>query len=66
MERLPLQPGTGLDGSLEKHLGPRLKVRSFSRQITEVQLGQKVLNTMTGLRRPVFERISLNYSFGKG
>ena len=39
-------------------IGPKLKSRSFSRQITEVQLGRKVLNTMTALGRPVFERIS--------
>ena len=39
-------------------LSPKLKFRSFSRQITEVQLGRKVLNTMTALGRPVFERIS--------
>ena len=39
-------------------IGPKLKSRSFSRQITEIQLGQKVLNTMTALGRPVFERIA--------
>ncbi len=27
-------------------------------KITEIQLGQKVLNTMTALGRPVFERIA--------
>ena len=37
-------------------IGPRLKSRSFSRQITEIKVGQKVLNTMTALGRPVFER----------
>ena len=37
-------------------IGPKLKSRSFSRQITEIQVGQKVLNTMTALGRPVFER----------
>ena len=37
---------------------PELKSRSFSRQITEIQVGQKVLNTMTALGRPVFERIA--------
>ena len=38
--------------------GPKLKSRSFSRQIPEIQLGQKVLNTMTAPGRPVFERIA--------
>ena len=35
-------------------IGRRLQSRSFSRQITEIQVGQKVLNTMTALGRPVF------------
>ena len=39
-------------------IGTKLKARSFPRQITEVELGQKVLNTMTELGRPVFERSS--------
>ena len=39
-------------------IGRRLQSRSFSRQITEIQVGQKVLNTMTALGRPVFERIA--------
>ena len=38
-------------------IGPRLQSRSFPRQITETQLGQKIANTMTALGRPVFERI---------
>ena len=37
-------------------IGPRLQSRSFSRQIKEIQLGQKFLDTMTALGRPVFER----------
>ena len=45
-------------GRWKSVIGPKLKFRSFSRQITEVQLGRKVLNTMTALGRPVFERIS--------
>ena len=40
-------------------IGPKLKFRSFSRQITEVQLGRKVLNTMTALGRR-------RYGLGKG
>ena len=43
-------------GRWKSVIGPKLKSRSFSRQITEIQLGQKVLNTMTALGRPVFER----------
>ena len=39
-------------------INTKLKARSFPRQITKVKLGQKVLNTMTELGRPVFERIS--------
>ena len=39
-------------------IGLRLPSRSFSMQITEIQVGQKVLNTMTALGRPVFERIA--------
>ena len=39
-------------------IGPKLKSRSFSRQITEIQVGQKVLNTMTALGRPVFRNAS--------
>ena len=45
-------------GRWKSVIGPRLQSRSFSRQITEIQLGQKVLNTMTALGRPVFERIA--------
>ena len=37
---------------------PRLKARNFSRQITEIRIGQNVLNIMTGLGHPVFEHIS--------
>ena len=39
-------------------IGPKLKSRSFSRQITEIKVGRKVRNTMTALGRPVFERIA--------
>ena len=45
-------------GPWKSVIGPKLKSRSFSRQITEIQVGQKVLNTMTALGRPVFERIA--------
>ena len=39
-------------------IGPKLKSSSFSRQITEIKVAQKVLNRMTALERPVFERIA--------
>ena len=45
-------------GRWKSVIGPKLKSRSFSRQIAEIQVGQKVLNTMTALGRPVFERIA--------
>ena len=45
-------------GRWKSVIGPKLKSRSFSRQITEIQVGQKVLNTMTALGRPVFQRIA--------
>ena len=45
-------------GRWKSVIGPKLKSRSFSRQITEIQVGQKVLNTMTALGRPAFERIA--------
>ncbi len=45
-------------GRWKSVIGPKLKSRSFSRQITEITVGQKVLNTMTALGRPVFERIA--------
>ena len=45
-------------GRWKSVIGTKLKARSFPRQITEITLGQKVLNTVTELGRPVFERIS--------
>ena len=53
-------------GRWKSVIGPRLRSRSFSRQITEIQVGQKVLNTMTALGRPVFERYRLTLPLGKG
>ena len=50
--RLGLWQTLGLMG----FIGPRLQSRSFSRKIKEIQLGQKFLDTMTALGRPVFER----------
>ena len=54
----PAQPDRNADRRWKSvSSAPRLKSRSLSRQITEIQVGQKVLNTMTALGRPVFERI---------
>ena len=54
----PAQPDRTQKRHWKSVIGLRLKSRSFSRQITEVQLGQKILNTMTALGPPVFERIA--------
>ena len=58
--RMAWQVATGYNqrSRIETQIGRRLQSRSFSRQITEIQVGQKVLNTMTALGRPVFERIA--------
>ena len=48
----PAQPDRNTDRPLEERHRPKLKSRSFSRQITEIKVGQKVLNTMTPLGRP--------------
>lgn len=37
-------------------VGPKLKARNFENQKTEVRIGVRVLNLMTGLGRPRFER----------
>jgi hypothetical protein len=39
-------------------LGAKLKVRTFKNQKTEANIGVRVLNRMTGLGRPNFERIA--------
>ncbi len=38
-------------------IGNKLQSRTLPNQITEAKLGQKILNKMNGLGRPVFERI---------
>ena len=43
-------------GHWKSVIGLRLQSRSFSRQITEIQRGHKILNTTTDLSRPVFGR----------
>ena len=37
-------------------IGEILKARSFENQKTEVQIGARILNKMTSLGRPIFER----------
>jgi len=37
-------------------IGPKLKARSFANQKTEACIGVRILNRMTGLGRPSFER----------
>jgi hypothetical protein len=37
-------------------IGPKLKARSFENQKTEARIGVRVLNRMTELGRPSFER----------
>ena len=38
-------------------IGNKLQSRTLANQITEAKIGQKILNRMNGLGRPVFERI---------
>jgi transposase len=38
-------------------IGPKLKARHFDNQKTEAKIGVRVLNRMTELRRPQFERV---------
>jgi hypothetical protein len=37
-------------------IGPKLKARSFKHQKTEAKIGVRILNRMTELGRPNFER----------
>ncbi len=39
-------------------IGNKLKARTFANQVTEIKLGQKVLNQMTELGRPEFEQFA--------
>jgi hypothetical protein len=39
-------------------IGPKLKARTFENQKTEAKIGVRVLNRMTGLGHPSFERIA--------
>jgi hypothetical protein len=48
--------GETLMGRWKTVIGPKLKARSFENQKTETKIGVRVLNWMTGLGRPSFER----------
>ena len=43
-------------------IGPKLMARSFKDQKTEAKIGVRILNRMTELGRPNFERTALNPS----
>ena len=45
-----------LMGRWKAVIGPKLKARSFENQKTEARIGVRVLNRMTELGRPSFER----------
>ncbi len=48
--------GETLMGRWKTVIGPKLKARNFENQKTEAKIGVRVLNRMTGLGRPSFER----------
>jgi len=48
--------GETLMGGWKTAIGPKLKARTFENQKTEAKIGVRVLNRMTGLGRPSFER----------
>jgi hypothetical protein len=48
--------GETLMGRWETVIGPKLKARNFENQKTEARIGVRVLNRITGLGRPSFER----------
>lgn len=48
--------GETLMGRWKTVIGPKLKARNFENQKTEAKIGVRVLNQMTGLGRPSFER----------
>ena len=50
--------GETLMGRWKAVIGPKLKARNFQNQRTEAKIGVRVLNQMTGLGRPLFERIA--------
>lgn len=48
--------GETLMGRWKTVIGPKLKARTFENQKTEVGIGARILNRMTELGRPQFER----------
>ena len=48
--------GETLMGRWKAVIGPKLKAHNFENQKTEARIGVRVLNRMTGLGRPSFER----------
>ncbi|SDP70745.1 hypothetical protein SAMN04488512_12932, partial [Sulfitobacter litoralis] len=48
--------GETLMGRWKVVIGPKLKARTFENQKTEAKIGVRVLNWMTGLGHPSFER----------
>ena len=48
--------GETLMGRWKTVIGPKLKARNFENQKTEARIGVRILNRMTGLGRPHFER----------
>jgi hypothetical protein len=48
--------GETLMGRWKGVIGPKLKARAFGNQKTEAKIGVRILNQMTGLARPKFER----------
>jgi len=48
--------GETLMGRWKAVIGPKLQARTFENQKTEARIGVRVLNRMTGLGRPSFER----------
>ena len=48
--------GETLMGRWKTVIGPKLKARYFENQKTEARIGVRVLNRITGLGRPLFER----------
>jgi len=50
--------GETLMGRLKTVIGSKFKARTFRNQKTEANIGVRVLDRMTGLGRPNFERIA--------
>jgi len=48
--------GETLMGRWKTVIGPKLKARGFENQKTEAKIGARILNRMTELGRPNFER----------